>query len=251
MSVRREAGATVRCHTKLHDMNVAISADDDRSSEVLASGLPLHHGSQLAVDITLRSATTAQGLPCPGAASTDGSVLVRARKEKEHKYHELVGGERCRLIVVARETGGRWSCEAMDDGCGKLAGPHSALFAWRRQWMRMLAVSCARACASSLASTHPVSPEGQDGFAPGRSLRFVRRGLFAFSCWGGITALGPKMSELGHSVSHHVQGSGFRFKVRGLGFRVTGFVARMKNHFVGAGFGTYERISCHMRERIC
>ena len=90
--VCREAGATVSCHTKLRDMNVAISAEDERSAEVLASGLPLYRGSQLAVDITLRSATTAQGLPCPGAASTDGSVLVRARREKEHKYHELVDG---------------------------------------------------------------------------------------------------------------------------------------------------------------
>ena len=112
--VCREAGATVRCNTKLRDMNVAISANDERSIEVLASRLPLHHGSQLAVDITLRSALTAQGLPCPGAASIDGSVLHRARRDKERKYHELVEGERCRLIVVALETGGRWSSEAMD-----------------------------------------------------------------------------------------------------------------------------------------
>ena len=80
--VCREAGATVRCNTKLRDMNVAISANDERSIEVLASGLPLHHGSQLAVDITLRSALTAQGLPCRGAASTDGSVLHRAQGQR-------------------------------------------------------------------------------------------------------------------------------------------------------------------------
>ena len=42
----------------------------------------------------------------------------------------------------------------------------AAFFAWRRLWVSMLAVSCALAYASSLASTHPVSSEGQDGFAP-------------------------------------------------------------------------------------
>ena len=156
-------------------MNVAISANDERSIEVLASGLPLHRGSQLAVDITLRSALTAQGLPCPGAASTDGSVLHRARRDKERKYHELVEGERWRLTVVALETGGRWSSEAMDfvtDLARTRARTEppplrgSAFFAWRRRWTRMLAVSCARAFASSLVSTLSVSPEGQDGHAP-------------------------------------------------------------------------------------
>ena len=45
--VCREAGATVRCHAKLRDMNVAVSAQDERAVEVLASGLPIHHGAQL------------------------------------------------------------------------------------------------------------------------------------------------------------------------------------------------------------
>ena len=43
--VCREAGASVRCNTKLRDMNVAVSAMDERSIEVLASGLPLFHGA--------------------------------------------------------------------------------------------------------------------------------------------------------------------------------------------------------------
>ena len=152
-----------------------ISVNDERCIEVLASGLPLHHGSQLVVDITLRSALTAQGLPCPGAASTNGSVFHRARRDKERKFHELVEGERCRLIVVSLETGGRWSSEAVDfvnDLARALARTEhpplrgSAFFAWRRLWTRMVAVSCARACASSFVSTLSVSPEGQDGHAP-------------------------------------------------------------------------------------
>ena len=36
----------------------------------------------------------------------------RALLEKEHKYHALLVSERCRPLVVAMETGGRWSKEA-------------------------------------------------------------------------------------------------------------------------------------------
>ena len=67
--VCREAGASVRFNAKLVDMNIAVPADDARAVEVLASGLPLFHGAQLAVDITLRSALTATGLPRPRRCS--------------------------------------------------------------------------------------------------------------------------------------------------------------------------------------
>ena len=48
--------------------------------EVLASGLPIHHGARLAVDVTMRCALTAQGLASPGAAHINGAAaLSRAR----------------------------------------------------------------------------------------------------------------------------------------------------------------------------
>ena len=81
-----EAGATVRCNCRLRDMNVTVRADDERVLEVLASGLPLHHGAQLAVDITLRSALTSAGLPSPNAAHVNGAALARARRDKERKW---------------------------------------------------------------------------------------------------------------------------------------------------------------------
>ena len=55
----------VRTHVKLRDLNTTVPVLDDRSIEVLASGLPMHHGAQLAVDITLRSAVTSFGAACP------------------------------------------------------------------------------------------------------------------------------------------------------------------------------------------
>ena len=137
-----EAGTLVRFNVKLRDMNVTVPADDDRAIEVLASGLPKQHGAQLAIDITLRSATSANGLPQRNAAHRDGA--------------ELVAGNRCFLVVIALETGGRWSGEAVEF-IDMLAGARardvlplmrrSVHLAWRRRWMRMLAVSCARAFA--------------------------------------------------------------------------------------------------------
>ena len=85
------------------------------------SGLPLLPGAQLVVDVTVRSALTAHGLACVGAATTDGVVLARARGDKERKHHELLAGERCRLVVVGIETGGQWSGEAANFVCD-LAG---------------------------------------------------------------------------------------------------------------------------------
>ena len=160
--VCREAGATVRCNCRLRDMNVTVRADDERVLEVLASGLPLHQGAQLAVDITLRSPLTSAGLPSPNAAHVNGAALARARRDKERKYGELLEGNRCHLVVVGVETGGRWSQEAyefvnsMAAARARDAPPIlrcSAHLAWQRRWMRMLAVSCGKAFAASLVSS--------------------------------------------------------------------------------------------------
>ena len=84
-----------------------MDANDEQAIEVLASGLPLDRGAQLAVDITLRCVTTAAGMATAGSAFTDGVVLHRARTDKERKYAELLHSERCRLVGL--ETRGRWS----------------------------------------------------------------------------------------------------------------------------------------------
>ena len=89
--VFREAGATVRWQAKLRNMNVTVSANDERAIEVLASGLPLFQGAQLAVDITIRSVLTASGAAVPNTSHTDGVVLLQARREKE-------GAQVCRTV---------------------------------------------------------------------------------------------------------------------------------------------------------
>ena len=106
--VCREAGATVRTHVKLRDLNTTV----ERSIEVLASGLPMHRGAQLAMAITLRSAVKSYGAACSNASRVCGATLERVWQDKERKYHELLGG-RCHLVVVGLETSGRWSDEAL------------------------------------------------------------------------------------------------------------------------------------------
>ena len=160
---------------KLRDTNLIVEAADERSIEVLACGLPLQHGAQLAVDITPRGALTSGGIACPHVATIDGAMLRRARRDKEAKCWELVEDGRCHLVVVALETGGRWSDEAIAfiDGLAsarsRAAVPvlrGSAFWAWRKRWVRMLTISCAWAFASSLISSPVDMWTGTDGPAP-------------------------------------------------------------------------------------
>ena len=59
----REAGAVVAMHTLVRDLNVGSVPGDDRRIEVIANGLPLWGGMQLAVDTTLVSALSSTGAP--------------------------------------------------------------------------------------------------------------------------------------------------------------------------------------------
>ena len=173
--VRREAGATVRWQAKLRDMNVMVAANDQRAIEVLASGLPLFQGAQLAVDITIRSALTTTAAAAPNTSRTDGATLLQARRDKERKYVELLAGDRCRLVVVGVETGGRWSAEATEFVSNLAAAKAreappvlrgSVSEGWRRRWTQMQSVSCSKAFACTLMSPSSDAPVGVEGGAP-------------------------------------------------------------------------------------
>ena len=62
----------MRCNAKFQDIDLTISARNDRAIEVLATGLPLFFGAQLAVDIILRCAVVSDGTAQPGAARVVG-----------------------------------------------------------------------------------------------------------------------------------------------------------------------------------
>ena len=111
--VCREAGARVTTNTGLSDLNLDhINRHDDRRIEFIANGLRLWGGAQLAVDTTLVSPLTSSSQPRRRAGQYAGAALQDARKSKERAYLELLRSRRCRLVVLALETGGRWSPEA-------------------------------------------------------------------------------------------------------------------------------------------
>ena len=159
--VCREAGAQVRTNQLLRDLNVGVGGSDGRRIEVVANGLSCYHGAQLAVDITLRCALSADGAPQASAADVDGAVANGARADKERTYPELVAGRRCRLVVVGVETGGRFSDEAvsfLEALAKERAADTTPLLRraaernWLRRWARTLGVACATAYATSLVS---------------------------------------------------------------------------------------------------
>jgi len=95
------------------DFNLAqVTRQDDRCIEVIANGLNLWGGAQLAIDTTLVSPLTGDGQPRRRAGTYAGAALHTTRRSKERTYPEFLQSRRCRLVVLAFETGGRWSHEA-------------------------------------------------------------------------------------------------------------------------------------------
>ena len=104
----------------------------------------------------------------------DGAVADSARQEKEARYPELVGSSRCEVVVVALETGGRWSAEAVEF-VEDLASVKvrdlpvlqrgAARLAWIRRWSRLMSTSCAVSFAQSLVSPSRFA-EVVDGYTP-------------------------------------------------------------------------------------
>ena len=91
----------------VRDMDLAdFNALDNRRLGVVADGLTLWRGAQLAVDTTLVSPLCRDGSARRRAAHHDGAALEAARKRKEDTYPELTGeGGRARLVVLAAEVG--------------------------------------------------------------------------------------------------------------------------------------------------
>ena len=171
--VCREAGARVVTNMFVRDMDLAdFNALDNRRLEVVADGLTLWRGAQLAVDTTLVSPLCRDGSARRRAAHHDGAALEAARKRKEDTYPELSGeGGRARLVVLAAEVGGRWSSETAQFLCSlaKARAQSAPLVlqgrmesAWLRRWSAILACSAARSFALSLLDRCPSPGTGDD-----------------------------------------------------------------------------------------
>ena len=83
-----------------------------RRLEIVADGLPLFGGAQLAIDTSWCRSCTATGQLVPEWRTWMAQPIAVARRRKERAYPELVGQRaRTRLVVLAGEVGGRWSGE--------------------------------------------------------------------------------------------------------------------------------------------
>ena len=172
----REAGARVTMNTFLRDLNIDhISPRDSRRIEVIANGLPLWSGAQLAVDSTIVSPLGRDGSAHPGAATTDGISLERARQTKGATYPELCRGHRARPVVFAIEVGGRWSKEALcfvrllaQAKCRATPSVvrSQAARSWADRWSTQLAVAAQTAFAASLLELPLSAPCIVDGAEP-------------------------------------------------------------------------------------
>ena len=122
--VCREAGGRVSTNVFVRDLDLAaFNALDNRRVEVIADGLPLWYGAQLAIDTTLVvSPLRGDGSARGRAADHSGSAFFRKPDErKERTYLALVGeaGRAC-LVVLAAEVGGKWSEETAQVGWPRL-----------------------------------------------------------------------------------------------------------------------------------
>ena len=171
----REAGARVTTNVMVRDLDLLpLHQVDARRLEVVADGLPLFHGAQVAVDTTLVSPLRRDGTPHARCAVEDGVALMQARRRKEQTYPELPGAHgRARLVVLACEVGGRWFSEtqAFLGQLAKAKTRHvppalrtSARLAWLWRWSSILACASARAFAVSLLEGR--AAPGHDGPSP-------------------------------------------------------------------------------------
>ena len=171
--VCREAGARVRTNVFVRDMDLAEhNLLDNRRLEVVADGLSLWNGSQLAIDTTLVSPLHRDGTARRKAATHNGAALQYARRRKSTTCPELTGeGGRARLVVLAAEVGGRFSEEAASfvHALAKAKSrSHPPVLRGRvrealsRRWEGILACTAAKSFAVSLLDLRPACNTGMD-----------------------------------------------------------------------------------------
>ena len=79
----RESGARVSTNIMVRNLDIAQGNADARKLEIVAEGLSLFGGVQLALDATLVSAHHGDGTPIRKADTCNGVALKNARKRKE------------------------------------------------------------------------------------------------------------------------------------------------------------------------
>lgn len=178
--VCREGGARVRTNRRVRDLNVSgVPAWDNRRIEVVADGLPVCAGAQIALDATLVSPLSREGRPRLSSDTIDGAAVEDARRQKEeHTYRDIVSSGRCRFITCGMEIGGRFAprfitfisrlAKAKARSAPRLLQT-AARHWWKQRWISMLAVATHVSFAESLISDEMAPTACVDGETPALS----------------------------------------------------------------------------------
>eukprot|EP00439_Symbiodinium_sp_Y106_P029562 s2933_g3.t1 len=156
--VCREAGARVARHVCLAKMNPDVPIADERRIEVVAKGLLLGHGSQLAVDATIVSPLTRhQGEAHPRADVQPGCAVTNAARHKRHNNLAtpdaaiwLPSGLKSVAGLAARPCSTCAFLQATGPLLSRACCCLRAMTAWVTRESGLLAVAAQRAFAASL-----------------------------------------------------------------------------------------------------
>ena len=105
----REAGARVSVNVRVQDLDLFPGPRaDNRRLEVVADGLPLFHGAQLAVDTTMVSTVRADGAPRRQCAERGKGKIKHTgkgkgkKRSKQNNLSLLKQRQRCRILRKIR-----------------------------------------------------------------------------------------------------------------------------------------------------
>ncbi len=139
-----------------------VVATDQRQLDFVSFGLQAFGGLPLAVDATLVSPISAEGVPHPGCSSAADAVFARAEAQIAVDYDDVARGGRATLLCLASSTGGRWNRSALTL-VRELVFYHaqsqpavlrrSVALALSRRWWAVLATARDEAIAASLDPT--------------------------------------------------------------------------------------------------
>ena len=105
----KKAGSQVRKKQFVHDLGLGTSTTDNRQIEIVAYGLPLHHGVPLWCDATIVSPLDSRGRVKYNSHRRSGAALRNAEGRKRRRYPELLRSRGAKFLVLGAEAGGRWS----------------------------------------------------------------------------------------------------------------------------------------------
>ena len=136
----------------MRDLNLGVMDHlDGRRLEVVADGLPLFGGVQLAVDTTL----VARRRHAPQRSESACCIVRSTRQERAHIPRTRERGRRARVVVLAGEVEGRWSSETQDFLCALAKGkarsaPHVLRSKRHSAWLRKMAQNSGLHCCKSI-----------------------------------------------------------------------------------------------------